>query len=66
MTINDILDLQTLVESDQVEFKLAGGKDGKGALPKDFWSSYSAMANGRGGWVILGVQEKHGKFIPVA
>ncbi|WP_240474001.1 helix-turn-helix domain-containing protein [Salinivibrio socompensis] len=65
ITIEDILDLKTLVESDQVEFKLAGGKDGKGTLPKDFWSSYSAMANGRGGWVILGVQEKHGEFTPV-
>ncbi|MGR5341794.1 RNA-binding domain-containing protein [Vibrio astriarenae] len=65
ITIKDILDLQTLVESDQVEFKLAGGKDGRGALPKDFWSSYSAMANGRGGWVILGVQEKNSDFIPV-
>ncbi|OOE65796.1 RNA-binding domain-containing protein [Salinivibrio kushneri] len=65
IAIEDILDLKTLVESDQVEFKLAGGKDGKGALPKDFWSSYSAMANGRGGWVILGVLKKHGEFTPV-
>ena len=65
ITINDILDLQTLSESEQVEFKLAGGKDGKGALPKDFWPTYSAMANGRGGWVILGVQEKDSRFTPV-
>ncbi|OEE88377.1 RNA-binding domain-containing protein [Vibrio crassostreae] len=64
-TINDILDLETLSESNQVEFKLAGGRDGKGALPKDFWSSYSAMANSRGGWVILGVQELNQEFIPV-
>ncbi|MEZ8518005.1 RNA-binding domain-containing protein [Vibrio cyclitrophicus] len=65
ITINDILDLETLSESNQVEFKLAGGRDGKGALPKDFWSSYSAMANSRGGWVILGVQELNQEFIPV-
>lgn len=63
--IQDIIDLQTLIESEQVEFKLAGGKDGKGELPKDFWPTYSAMANGRGGWVILGVKEQDGHFIPV-
>ena len=63
--ITDLTDLETLVESEQVEFKLAAGRDGKGALPQDFWSSYSAMANGRGGWVILGVEEKERKFIPV-
>lgn len=65
LQIKDIIDLQTLVESEQVEFKLAGGKDGKGELPKDFWPTYSAMANGRGGWVVLGVKEQAGKFIPV-
>ncbi|WP_199911725.1 AlbA family DNA-binding domain-containing protein [Dongshaea marina] len=66
ITIRDILDLETLVESEQVEFKRAGGKDGKGALPKDFWPTYSAMANGRGGWVILGVRESDDReFIPV-
>lgn len=65
LQIKDIIDLQTLVESEQVEFKLAGGKDGKGELPKDFWPTYSAMANGRGGWVVLGVKEQAGKFTPV-
>lgn len=65
LLIQDIIDLQTLVESEQVEFKLAGGKDGKGELPKDFWPTYSAMANGRGGWVILGVKEESGNFTPV-
>ncbi|CAI0949636.1 MULTISPECIES: RNA-binding domain-containing protein [Serratia] len=65
LQIQDIIDLQTLVESEQVEFKLAGGKDGKGELPKDFWPTYSAMANGRGGWVILGIKEQGGEFTPV-
>lgn len=65
LQIKDIIDLQTLVESEQVEFKLAGGKDGKGELPKDFWPTYSAMANGRGGWVILGIREQAGQFTPV-
>ncbi|CCW32795.1 putative transcriptional regulator [Xenorhabdus nematophila F1] len=60
--INDLIDLQTLVESAELEFKLAQGKDGKGQLPDDFWFTYSAMANSRGGFVILGVREKNGKF----
>lgn len=65
LQIQDIVDLQTLVESEQVEFKLAGGRDGKGELPRDFWPTYSAMANGRGGWVILGVKEQDGIFTSV-
>jgi len=63
--ITDLTDLETLSESEQVEFKLAAGRDGKGALPQDFWSSYSAMANSRGGWVILGVAEQSRTFTPV-
>ncbi|NHB88503.1 RNA-binding domain-containing protein [Photorhabdus tasmaniensis] len=65
VTLQEILDLQTLVETSEVEFKLANGRDGKGELPRDFWPSYSAMANSGGGWVILGVKEKKGKFTPV-
>lgn len=49
LQIQDIIDLQTLAESEQVEFKLAGGRSGKGELPRDFWPTYCAMANGRGG-----------------
>ncbi|MDC9598133.1 RNA-binding domain-containing protein [Xenorhabdus anantnagensis] len=60
--INDLIDLQTLFESAELEFKLAQGKDGKGKLPDDFWPTYSAMANSRGGFVVLGVREKNGKF----
>ncbi|QXF31872.1 AAA family ATPase [Photorhabdus luminescens] len=63
--LQKLLDLQTLVETSEVEFKLANGRDGKGELPRDFWPSYSAMANSGGGWVILGVKEKKGKFTPV-
>uniref|UniRef100_UPI0036DB3736 AlbA family DNA-binding domain-containing protein n=1 Tax=Photorhabdus sp. RM322S TaxID=3342825 RepID=UPI0036DB3736 len=65
VTLQEILDLQTLVETSEVEFKLANGRDGKGELPRDFWPSYSVMANSGGGWVILGVKEKKGKFTPV-
>lgn len=45
------------------KFKLAQGADGKGKLPEDFWRTYSAMANTRGGYVVLGVREKKGNFI---
>lgn len=64
-TIEDLADLSALSESEQIEFKLAGGRDGKGALPQDFWASYCAMANSRGGWVILGVAEQSRTFTPV-
>ena len=59
--INQLSDLENLAESEEVEFKLAHGKDGKGELPKDFWKTYSAMANAYGGWIILGVQETKSK-----
>ncbi|HBR0005269.1 RNA-binding domain-containing protein [Klebsiella aerogenes] len=53
-----------LKESRVLECKLANGKNGKGALPIDFWESYSAMANSSGGLVLLGVREKNGVFTP--
>jgi ATP-dependent DNA helicase RecG len=55
-------DLEQLRESYELECKLAGGRDGKGELPKDFWKSYSAMANTNGGLILLGVKEKNSKF----
>lgn len=61
--VSDLLDLQTLSESVELEFKLAQGADGKGKLPEDFWRTYSAMANTRGGYVVLGIREKKGNFI---
>ena len=60
--IEDQVDLQALAESAELEFKLAHGKNGKGKLPDDFWPTYSAMANGRGGYVVLGVRERNGKL----
>lgn len=54
--------LSLLAETVELECKLAQGEDGRGALPKDFWPTYSAMANAHGGTVLLGVQEKKGKF----
>jgi len=55
-------DLPSLVESVELECKLAQGQDGKGELPKDFWLTYSAFANTQGGVVLLGVREKDGRF----
>lgn len=58
-TVND---LHLLAETAKLECKLAQGQDGKGELPKDFWPTYSAMANAHGGVVLLGVREKAGRF----
>ncbi len=58
-------DLSLLRESVSLECKLASGRDGKGALPEDFWPTYSAMANTDGGVVILGMRERKGLFEPV-
>ena len=58
-TLNDIIALR---ESYEVECKLAAGKDGNGELPKDFWETYSAFANSEGGDILLGVEEKKGRF----
>ncbi|WP_230463620.1 RNA-binding domain-containing protein [Burkholderia ubonensis] len=46
-----------LGESVDVEFKKAGGRDGQGEVPKEFWPTYSAMANTDGGEIYLGVEE---------
>jgi ATP-dependent DNA helicase RecG len=61
--IRSIADLELLRESVELECKLALGRDGLGALPEDFWSTYSAFANTSGGVVVLGVREKQQKFI---
>ena len=59
-----ILDMQSARESSALECKKAAGRDGKGALPLDFWKTYSAMANTDGGVVLLGMQQKGDRFIP--
>jgi predicted HTH transcriptional regulator len=55
-------DLSQLSETFELECKLAQGQDGKGEIPKDFWHTYSAMANAHGGVVLFGVREKQGNF----
>jgi len=57
--LDDITDLH---ESAQVEFKLAGGRDGQGQLPEDIWATYSSFANTLGGEIILGIREMRGRF----
>lgn len=60
--IQSIADLELVRESVDLECKLAAGRDGRGALPEDFWPTYSAFANTEGGIVLLGVREKQGQF----
>lgn len=48
-----LADLALLRESVSLECKLAAGRDGQGALPEDFWSTYSAFANTDGGVVLF-------------
>lgn len=61
--IQSIADLELLRESVDLECKLALGRDGQGALPEDFWPTYSAFANTAGGVVVLGVREKQQQFV---
>ena len=44
-------------ESTDIEFKSA-----KGGFPGTLWETYSAFANTQGGIIILGVNEKNGRF----
>lgn len=60
--IQSLENLSLLRESVSLECKLANGRDGKGALPEDFWPTYSAMANADGGVVVLGLRERKGQF----
>lgn len=63
MTLEDV---SALAERVDVECKAAQGREGQGELPEDFWKTYSAMANGEGGVVWLGIQEKpRGRFSPL-
>ena len=61
--MNDFeIEFGSLRESHDIECKAAQGQDGNGEVPKDFWESYSAMANTDGGSIFLGVQEKDNQF----
>jgi predicted HTH transcriptional regulator len=60
--IKTLDDIAVLKESSELECKQALGKDGRGAVPQDMWESVSAFANTDGGIIILGLNEKKGKF----
>lgn len=51
-----------LREGVELECKAAQGASGQGEVPKDFWPTYSAMANAHGGVVLLGISESAGVF----
>lgn len=53
----DAFDFGQWKEADDLELKLAAGRDGRGALPASLWETYSAMANTAGGRIVLGVKE---------
>jgi ATP-dependent DNA helicase RecG len=61
-TKDDVLALQEAVD---IEFKKAAGRDGKGALPNEFWQTYSAFANTEGGEIFLGIEEKTDKTLNI-
>lgn len=50
-------DLDALREGWDFEAKSAQGRDGMGEVPRSLWETYSAMANTRGGRIVLGVKE---------
>ena len=57
MTSTDaILAAASLGEGSDWEFKSA-----QGGFPRNFWETYSAMANSDGGTVLLGLSEKGGE-----
>ncbi len=62
--VRDITDFNDYLESllDQNECDDLEFKSGAGGFPGNFWDTYSAFANSEGGTIVLGVQEKNGKF----
>lgn len=55
--VDRLFSIGCLREGVELEAKRAAGRDGKGALPKEIWETYSAFANTDGGVILLGVSE---------
>ena len=60
--MSEPIHLSEFTENQEVEAKLARGRDGQGALPESIWETYSAFANTHGGTIFLGVGERDESF----
>ncbi len=56
-TILKELGIDDISENAQLEVKKASGREGKGEIPKDVFSSYSAFANTNGGVLLIGLEQ---------
>lgn len=56
--VSKVFDEFPNTESEEVEYKLA-----EGGFPDEFWKTYSAFANSKGGIIVLGVKERKNEFI---
>lgn len=61
-SLSTLDDIAVLAETEEVECKLAAGRDGQGQLPNDLWPTYSAFANTHGGCIFLGLKETSDGF----